>query len=122
MKKVTKAKKKALQPLTETVEVKNGEPKEIPISDVAEIQDGVMPTNVKYKEKPPLGYATIGLALGATINVGDYQSARIDVLIQRNVKDDDEVIRDEYKNMSEMLQTELERQSAILLDGIDEEE
>lgn len=119
MKKITKAKKKALQPLTKTVEVKNGEPKEIPISDVAEIQDGVMPTNVKYKESPPLGYATIGLALGCTLNVGDYQSARIDVFIQRNVKDDDEVIRDEYQHMSEMLQIELERQSAILL-GDDE--
>lgn len=119
MKKITKAKKKALQPLTKTVEVKNGKPKEIPISDIAEIQDGVMPTNVKYKESPPLGYATIGLALGCTLNVGDYQSARIDVFIQRNVKDDDEVIRDEYQHMSEMLQIELERQSAFLL-GDDE--
>lgn len=115
MKKITKAKKKALQPLTKKVEVKNGKPKEIPISDIKEIQDGVMPTNVKYKENPPLGYATIGLALGCTLNVGDYQSARIDVFIQRNVKDDDEIIRDEYQHMSEMLQIELERQSAILL-------
>ena len=114
MKKIAKAKKKALQPLTKKVEVKNGEPKEIPISDIAEIQDGVMPTNVKYKEKPPLGYATIGLALGCTLNVGDYQSARVDVFIQRNVKDDDDVIRDEYKKISEMLQVELERQAALI--------
>jgi hypothetical protein len=90
--------------------------KEIPVSEERDVQDGIMHTNTKVKEKPPEGYATVGLALGATLNVGDYQSARIDVFIQRNVKDEDEVIETEYIKMGETLQKEIERQSAILLD------
>lgn len=89
---------------------------EMPVSDIPELQDGIMPTNSKVKDKPPVGYATIGASLGATINVGDYQSARIDVFIQRNVVDNDSVIRDEYTKITDMLQKEIERQSAILLD------
>jgi hypothetical protein len=86
----------------------------IPTTDVAEIQDGVQPKK-RPVEQTPEGYATIAYGLGATINMGDFQSARIDVFIQRNVKDDDAVIQDEFKNISELLQTEIERQSAILM-------
>lgn len=89
---------------------------EMPVSDIAELQDGIMPTNSKVKDKPPVGMVTIGMSLGATINVGDYQSARIDVFIQRNVIDNDDNIRFQYENLSDMLQKEIERQSAILLD------
>lgn len=111
---------KKLAPKTKKVAITSGKKvvreEEIPVSDVAELQDGIQPTNTKLKDKPPVGYATVGMALGATINVGDYQSARIDVFIQRNVVDDDAVIQDAYNDISEVLQNEIQRQSAILLD------
>lgn len=87
---------------------------EMPISDIAEMQDGVMPT--VPKQNAPQGYASVSLAIGCTLNMGDYQSARIDAFIQRNVPDTDEDIRDAYSKIGDMLHSELERQSAILMD------
>jgi hypothetical protein len=114
-------KKKVTTP-TKKVAVTKGKEKtvvkevEMPVNDVRELQDGIMPTNSKVKDKPPVGYATVGLNLGATLNMGDFQSARIDVFVQRNVVDTDEAIKDEFANLSELLQAEIQRQSA-LLDG-----
>jgi hypothetical protein len=110
-----KAIQKSMAPKTKKVSVRNSEGRVINAA-TGETQDGIQPTNVKLKEKPPEGFATIGLAKGVTLNMGEYQSARIDVFIQRNVKDDDAVILDEINKISEMLNAELERQSAELDD------
>lgn len=88
---------------------------EMPISDNPEIQDGVTPRS-KLGGTTPEKKATIGLSLGCTLNMGDYQSARIDVFIQRNVDDTDEAIKDGLDEISNLLHDELERQSAILMD------
>jgi len=116
MKKITK---KATAPKkTKKVEVtkfgdKMGD-KEIPISDNPEIQDGVPSSNLK--NNPPKGYATIGLSKGITLNMGDYQSARIDVFIQRNVPDTDEAIKAGLDDINEKLTEEIVRQSEELDD------
>ena len=88
---------------------------EMEVSNNPEIQDGVSPRS-KTASKVPEGFATVGLSLGCTLNMGDFQSARIDVFIQRTVPDTDEHIKDGIEEISEMLHSELERQSAILMD------
>lgn len=79
------------------------------------VQDGVNPRS-KLGTQAQVGKAVIGLSLGATLNMGDYQSARIDVFIQRTVEDDEDIIRDEMERISETLHDELARQSALLSD------
>jgi hypothetical protein len=81
--------------------------------------DGVQPKK-KPIEQTPQGYATIAMSLGITLNMENFQSARIDVFIQRNVKDNDEVIKDEMANIKSLLQSELEKQSAELYDSIED--
>lgn len=86
---------------------------EIPVTDNKEIQDGVQPRS-KLGNSPHEGLAVVGSSLGVTLNMGDYQSARIDVFVQRTVKDDDEVILDTFQEIQEMLQDEIERQSSLI--------
>lgn len=88
---------------------------DIPLSDNPEIQDGVNPRS-KLGKATPEGQATVGLSVGATLNMGDFQSARIDVFIQRSVPDNEEAIKDGLDEISELLHSEIERQSAILMD------
>lgn len=90
--------------------------KKINVSDRAEVLDGVYPTSNKLQKQPPEGYATVGMGIGATINMGDYESARVDVFIQRNVKDDDRVLQDAYRDMGELLNNELQEQVSQLVD------
>lgn len=111
MAKVTKKKK------TKTVPVMDGKKlkKEvkIPISDNREVQDGIT-SKGKVSNVVPVGYAGIGLQLGATINLGDFQSARIDVFIQRNVEDTNESIEAGLEEISDILHEELARQADLL--------
>lgn len=86
---------------------------EIPISDNREIQDGVSPRG-KLGSKAVEGKAIVGLSKGVTLNMGDFQSARIDVFIQRTVTDDEQVLRDTLLEIDEVLQDEIERQSSLL--------
>ena len=89
--------------------------REVEVEVNPNVQDGVSPRS-KLGGATPEGYATVGLSLGCTLNMGDYQSARIDVFIQRNVPDTEEHIKDGIEEISEMLHSELERQSAILME------
>lgn len=86
----------------------------VDIADNRELQDGIQPTNVKLKDKPPQGYVTIGNAVGVTLNMGDYQSARIDVFIQRNVPDNNTSIKEGFEEINELLMDEVQRQSSLL--------
>lgn len=107
------------KPRTKKIDVKkSGETVrevEVPVSDNPELQDGVQPRSKVGTVAPP-GTATVGLSLGCTLNMGDFQSARIDVFIQRNVADNEETIKDTMEEISDLLHGELERQSAILMD------
>lgn len=73
---------------------------------------------IKEEEKKPAkvvpdvvfreGTAKVGLVKGVTINLGNYQSARIDCSIVRIVKDDDREIMDELANISSMIDEQIE--------------
>ena len=92
---------------------------EIPVED-EEIQDGDMLNQMKAdmtKIPQQTGFATVGLSLGATINMGDYQSARVDCFIIRNVPDNDKTISKAYTDISRKLSDELSRQIEMLSDN-----
>lgn len=102
---------------TKKVEVKSQGSKareiEIPVSDNTEIQDGVQPKgNMNFNQSSDV--AIVGLSLGATINMGDFQSARVDVFIQRPVANNDEAILQAQENIAEILHDELQRQSELI--------
>ena len=86
---------------------------EIPVTDNKEIQDGNSPRSKLGGGAHP-GLAVVGIGKGITLNMGDYQSARIDVFIQRTVEDDNEVIQATILEIDELLQEEIERQSELL--------
>lgn len=52
---------------------------------------------------PIEGTVAIGMTKGVTINMGDYESARIDVMITRNVNDSDADIVAGIKDISTLL-------------------
>lgn len=82
-----------------------------------EIQDGDMRTtrNTTMSTVPAnTGFCTVGLQLGATINMGDYNSARIDAFITRNVPDNDKSISQAIDQIGKKLQTEVSRQADLL--------
>lgn len=105
-------KKKPTKKLAITKGKKTEREIEIPIGN-PEVQDGINPKG-KVSANVPLGYVTIGTQIGATINMGDFQSARIDVFIQRNVEDNDESIQEGLDDISDKLHEELSRQSELL--------
>ena len=59
---------------------------------------------------PAEGYATISLSIGGTFNMGDYESARIDVSVTRNVEDSDEKVQEGYRHAGDLLKDELMKQ------------
>lgn len=104
------------KPIKKVAVTKPGEDaREVEMEVNPSVQDGVSPRS-KLGGKTEPGKATIGLSIGATLNMGDYQSARIDVFIQRNVDDTEEAIKDGLDEISVLLHSEIERQSAILMD------
>lgn len=54
------------------------------------------------------GECIVGLTKGATINLGNYQSARFDVTITRVVNDDEHTILNELVSISDMIDEQLE--------------
>lgn len=60
------------------------------------------------------GQCRVGLAKGATINLGDFQSARIDVWMERVVEESDDSVEEALDFMSLMLDRRIEEESAGL--------
>jgi hypothetical protein len=108
--------KKTSKTPTKKVAITKGKEKvrEVEIStSTPPVMDGVQPKK-RPVEQTPQGYVTIAVGQGVTLNMDNFQSARLDVFIQRNVVDDDSIIRDEFESMANMLQKEIERQSSEL--------
>lgn len=75
-----------------------------------EVQSGVL--DISIPKAPPIGYVTIAMQKGVTINMGNYQSARLDVFIARNVPDDENLNKcyDEIADLlDDRLITEVEK-------------
>lgn len=102
--KTTKSPKKS-------VSVKNGgiETREVDVTTNPNIEDGISPRS-KLGKATPEGKAVVGLSLGVTLNMGDFESARVDVFIQRHVSDTDDDIEEGLAAISEMLHEELQKQ------------
>jgi hypothetical protein len=84
-----------------------------------EIKDGDMLNDLRAsvnqaKAKQTGKFATVGLSMGVTLNVGDYQSARVDLYISRNVPDNDKSIDKAIGEISTKILEEIERQSGLL--------
>lgn len=62
------------------------------------------------------GQCIIGLSKGVTLNLGNYQSARIDCTLTRVVEDNEHVVMDELVNISEMLDEQLDYEAQQMLD------
>lgn len=105
---VTKAPKKKVPVKENRVETR-----EVDVTTNPNIEDGVSPRS-KLGKATPKGKALIGLSLGVTLNMGDFESARVDVFIQRNVDDDDESIQEGLADISELIHDELQKQALQL--------
>lgn len=74
--------------------------------------DAPVPSNVK----PPPGKVVIGVTNGVRYGVpGSYSSVNVDLTIHRVVEDDEQVIHDEMRVMSALVQREIEIQVEELL-------
>ncbi|AEZ50514.1 hypothetical protein F400_gp067 [Bacillus phage BCD7] len=82
------------------------------------LMDGIIPNSTG--KVPPAGFATIASGLGVTLNMDNYQSARLDVYIMRNVPDDEKVIQDEYEKMHKLVNAEIEAQSEAVFEMVEE--
>ncbi|MMZ46496.1 hypothetical protein D1872_81130 [compost metagenome] len=106
---------------TKSVSITNGKDTvrevDIPVSDNPEIRDGDMLNAAKaemMRVPSNTGFATVGLGFGATINMGDYESARIDAFIIRNVPDNPTSIKKAMNEIQTLLAKEIERQHGLL--------
>lgn len=118
----------AKRPVTKTVKkptakvpVKKGATvkKEVPVTvNDPEVKSGEMST---FSHKtPPQGYVTVGLSKGVTINMGNYQTARVDCFIIRNVPDSDEHIESCFTDINEKLTAEIESVTEQLEEWMDD--
>lgn len=74
--------------------------------------DAPVPSNVK----PPPGKVVIGVTNGVRYGVpGSYSSVNVDLTIHRVVEDEEQVIHDEMRVMSALVQREIEIQVEELL-------
>lgn len=89
------------------------EVREVDVTTNPNIEDGVSPRS-KLGKATPQGKALIGLSLGVTMNMGDFESARVDVFIQRNVDDDDDSIKEGLAELSELIHEEIQNQALQL--------
>lgn len=64
---------------------------------------------------PALGdrEAIIGISIGATINMGNYESARVDLTMTMKSDDDKTSVEEGFVYMTDLLHEELERQVSI---------
>jgi hypothetical protein len=113
-------KKKPLKK-TKAVDIKEGKLKvgeqDVTIND-PEVQDGDTMTALRkslQETKKQSNLATVGLSMGVTLNVGDYQSARVDLFISRNVPDNEKSIDKAIDEISTKILAEIENQTAQLL-------
>lgn len=70
--------------------------------------------NVAQEQKPEI--ATVGLSKGMTINLGNYESARISCWISKPTKTDDKSIMDTMAEISTLLDEQLEFEISELED------
>lgn len=56
---------------------------------------------------PPDGFVTIGLSKGVTLNMGNYQSARIDAFLIKNVPNNEEAIEEGFNKIADVLDERL---------------
>jgi len=85
--------------------------------DTSEVVKGV-PENMISKPISSIteGQVRIGLAKGMTLNMGNYQSARIDAWMERVVPDNDHDINKSISDMSELLDEVVEQEQESLLE------
>lgn len=65
----------------------------------------------------PEGKATVGLSKGVTLNLGNYQSARISCWISRTVNEDDKTVMDTLADISQLIDEQIEFESEEILSG-----
>lgn len=56
----------------------------------------------------PVGYSTVGLSKGLTVNLGNYESARINCWISRTVKDEEKIVMDTLADISQLIDEQIE--------------
>lgn len=96
------AKRPILKPKTKKVKIGNREV-EVPVNE--QIQD-------KSHEKLKIdeineGKAVISVSLGITVNMGDYESARLDLSLKKVVDDEDDEISQNFQAIYQMLEDEI---------------
>jgi hypothetical protein len=67
------------------------------------------------------GQTRVGLSKGCTLNMGNYQSAKIDCWIERVVEDDEVVVMDTLADISRILDEHIEYESSNLVEKQEEE-
>jgi hypothetical protein len=95
--------------ITVNVNVDKKESKGAGVPDQVDRQGGRVNTIVN-------GERRIGLSKGATINMGNYESARVDVWMERVVPDNDHDMKVALEEMSNVLNSELEEEVKKLAD------
>lgn len=56
----------------------------------------------------PEGKSTVGLSKGLTVNLGNYESARVNCWISRTVNEDEQTVMDNLVQISEMIDEQLQ--------------
>lgn len=66
----------------------------------------------------PMGHTTIGISKGLTLNLGSYQSARINCWISKTIGSDDEKsIMDALADISQLIDEQIEFESTEILEN-----
>lgn len=76
------------------------------------VQQGDVKTEITGMsvKTPPSGMCTVGFGKGITLNMGDYQSARLDLFIIRNVPDNEESIVEAVREIADRIDEELTKE------------
>jgi hypothetical protein len=69
----------------------------------------------------PEGKSTVGLSKGITINLGNYESARINCWISRTVNEDEKSVMDALADISTMIDEQIEFESQEIIDSMKDE-
>lgn len=77
----------------------------VPLEDV---------TRMNPMSSLPLGKTLVGLAKGVTLNMGGYQSARVDCWIARVVDDTNKSVMDTLADLSQLISEHIEYESEDL--------
>lgn len=112
-------KKKAIKPVDHTEEnddVKVSVEKDTRLPDGSkntkqikgEIQEDVESADMLEKEEKEESLVTVGFSKGYTINLGNYESARINCWVSKKVKDDERLVLDTMAEISSLIDEQLE--------------